>query len=350
MRCHKAEELLLTRADASSPDSELLVHLAGCAACRAQEEALTRALGALEAIPGPAPDLWLKFQSRLASEVECHAAREQMPAYAEGALSGAIALAMQAHLVSCAGCASEEEALARSLWTLERVVPAEAPDLWPALAARLAASQSAPKPAFRFPVWLCSGPAWRPGLALAGVALAAVALRGPLPMLTGGMRVAARPEVQAAPPQVPLPPAASSADDGPGKAPTVMASATRAHATEEATVAVILPRASGVRRQARGTRGRRLRLRTLRVTNHRRHEVTVPSRPASERGREMAATLPFPMPEETLTAAEQPAEMNSAEAQARIMPEAVQVGLMLARMESSVKQPFQEVGYHADER
>lgn len=64
----------------------------------------------------------------------------------------------------------------------------------------------------------------------------------------------------------------------------------------------------------------------------------------------MAVAPPLPMPEAALIATEQPADTNSETAQARIMPEAVQVGLMLARMESSVRKPFQEVGYEADAR
>jgi anti-sigma factor RsiW len=110
-------------------------HLSACPGCSREEEALTRSLRALDGAPAPAPDLWPAFRGRLASTLSCEAVREALPVHTAGERHPQ-ALGVAAHLDSCSSCAAEAAAYERALAALDRV-PAEAPDLWPAMAARL---------------------------------------------------------------------------------------------------------------------------------------------------------------------------------------------------------------------
>jgi predicted anti-sigma-YlaC factor YlaD len=357
VRCREVSELLMERAHPASGDPRLQEHLDRCAACRAEEAALARAFRALEVAPGPAPDLWQQFQARVSTEMDCRAAQEQLPAYAEGSLTGTASLAMQAHLGRCQACAAEEAALAQSLRALEQHAPSAAPDLWPAMAARLAAAQTPARPAFAFrlPGWLL-GPVsgWRPSLALAGVALVAATLQGrfsavpnvglattqPTPISRTASARILQPKVLEAPNVVAAPLAATFA------AATVAASPE--NPTSHGRKAV-----RENRRQRRAAASRRRKVRTRSTPAARREERDAPVRSApvtrTPAGTILAA-LPASQPDLAFAADGSPTEMNSAAARARMMPEVVQVARLLAGMESSVERPFQEVGFDADVR
>jgi len=144
MRCRDVEALLPQYADDVLPPAQrdgVAEHLGSCPDCRQDLSTLAHSLGALSrASREGSPDLWARFQTRVAresSELSCRRAEELLPAYSEGALDPRTLNAVAAHLDCCAACAGQEEALRTSLRTLERGAGA-APDLWQAFSARLA--------------------------------------------------------------------------------------------------------------------------------------------------------------------------------------------------------------------
>lgn len=151
MRCNRAEHLLVREPEqplSSQERAALAAHLLECAACRATEEGLTRALTSLNRsfdCSPPPTDLWSGFVSRLAVEVSCAEFRDELGTLRDGACLPARARSLQAHQTACAECDAAAHEEARALSALERfgaTVPAR--DLWPAFSERLAETSRRP--------------------------------------------------------------------------------------------------------------------------------------------------------------------------------------------------------------
>lgn len=98
-----------------------------------------------------------------------HAERARLPAYLAGGLKESERLPIETHLVNCAGCRQEAEAL-QHLWdSLPDRAPASSPrDLWPGVRARIAASRIVPLPSRQY--------AWRMAASFAAGILVAIAI------------------------------------------------------------------------------------------------------------------------------------------------------------------------------
>jgi predicted anti-sigma-YlaC factor YlaD len=147
MQCREVQSLLPQYADddlSRRQQEEIGAHLSGCDGCRADLRSLARSLDALSAAAStPAPDLWSRFQSRLAREATasaCDRISGLLPAYLDACLPDTERAEVMEHLAGCTACAGEEQALVRSLKAVEATAGAPAPDLWPAFTGRLAAT------------------------------------------------------------------------------------------------------------------------------------------------------------------------------------------------------------------
>lgn len=147
MDCAEVRENLVARADGELPPAVRAgvdAHLAACAACAAEHDALLSTGDVLARLGGPPapPEFAARVLAAVHAESEtpswCAHIRRELVAYGDGELPEAEARPVREHLAECAGCAAHAEELARTGAALaEWRLPAFTADLAarPALAA-----------------------------------------------------------------------------------------------------------------------------------------------------------------------------------------------------------------------
>ncbi|NUN47623.1 MAG: zf-HC2 domain-containing protein [Candidatus Brocadiae bacterium] len=125
MSCHEIRPLLGEQIDGLLGAAEAAAvhrHLGVCAACRAEMEALQKAIDAVAALPRrSAPG---GFEGGVSAEIRM---RGQIAAYADGSLTPEDADEVERHMAACAGCREELQDLRRLAETLRTMPGVAAP-------------------------------------------------------------------------------------------------------------------------------------------------------------------------------------------------------------------------------
>lgn len=323
----------------------LEAHLSGCAECRAELESWDRALGHLTAAATAteAPDLWNRFQARLAAEagpLTCTEAHTLLPALDDPVLTGAEAAALAAHLSACAACRREQARLGHAMQALDGAAPAlPAPDLWPAFVRRLEQERAARRPwdgwqAVLEGLFAPRRAGWHaPALALGALVLLAALLHGSHP---GTPRRIARN----------LPPQLPAASPAPRPWSRIEEPATRAAAPPGPHAARRAIRTAQASRRAARREGVRLRpalpLRLARSEAPLRAPVRRARVTARREGIRIAGKPNLPSPEFGAVPATEPVRPpESSETTRAARAEVVQAVTMLAGFEDSAQRPFE---------
>lgn len=215
--CGRTAELLPAYAASELPAAEAVQvweHLTVCRSCHAEVVGLVRSLEAIGRARETAPDLWPDYRRRLAGEITCAQAREEIFAHLDGTSMGPGQWVLEAHFEACGACAVELASYRKAEGVLARVArETPAVDLWPQFAARLDAERERRR--WEIPVraglrGIVPGPALRPAVAFAAAAVlfwfAAARLSTPLAREKAPEIARAQPQSQPAIPPPPVEP------------------------------------------------------------------------------------------------------------------------------------------------
>ena len=188
MRCVELAEDLSGHLDGElEPGRSATVeqHLASCAGCRANAEAMRQTVGLLRVLPEAAPptDLRVRTLDRLtaavaAPEIPCEQAQPLLHAHLDGAVAGPQARLLQSHLAECSSCRRELATLRATVELMRGMPPVVSP---PTVRAHVQAARR-PAPVIRL--------RWRPrvgrvfataGVLAVGVAMTVIVWRHPQP-------------------------------------------------------------------------------------------------------------------------------------------------------------------------
>ena len=137
MRCVELAEDLSGHLDGElEPGRSATVeqHLASCAGCRANAEAMRQTVGLLRVLPEAAPptDLRVRTLDRLAAavvapEIPCEQAQPLLHAHLDGAVAGPQARLLQSHLAECSSCRRELATLRATVELMRGMPPVVSP-------------------------------------------------------------------------------------------------------------------------------------------------------------------------------------------------------------------------------